>query len=79
MIDLNDKITTDTVTEIISNVGLVEAINNCHSNTGLVSTYQRVSHPIYGIYTLSNLQVSSVGYLIFVIIPSYHRLLWLKI
>ena len=76
MIDLNDNITSDTVTELFANVVLAEAITHCHRKIGLVTTYQRVSHPIDVIYTSSTLWVSSGGYLLFVIIPSYHRLLW---
>ena len=79
MIGLNEKITSDTVTDIFINLGLVGAITHCHSAIGLVPTYKRGSHPIDGIYTSSTLQVSSCGYVPFGIIPSDHRLLWLKI
>ena len=65
--------------EIFANVGLTESITLLHHVTGLVLTYQRGSHPIYGIYTSRFLQVSAGVYLPFVIIPSYHRLLWFKI
>ena len=75
MIDLNDNITSDTVTELFANVGLTKAINSLHHATGLVPTYQRGSHPINGIYTSIALQVSAGGYLLFGIIPSYHCLL----
>ena len=75
MIDLNENITSDTVTELFVNVGLVEAITNHHCDTGLVLTYQRVSHPIDGIYTSITLQISAGGYLPFGSIPSDHRLL----
>ena len=77
-IGLNEKITPETVTEIFENVGLTEAITHHHCDTGMVTMYQSQSHPIDGIYTSSTLQVSSGGYIPFVIISSYHRLLWLK-
>ena len=75
MIELNEKITSDTVTDLFANVGLAEAITHRHSATGLVPTYQRLSHPIHDIYTSSTLQVSSSVYRPFRIIPSDHRLL----
>ena len=75
MIDLNKKITPDTMKEIFANVGLTGAISCRHSDTGLVTTYQRESNSIDGIYTSITLQVSSGGYLSFVIIPSDHCLL----
>ena len=37
------------------------------------------SHSIYGIYTSKTFKVSAGGYLPFVIIPSDHCLLWIKI
>ena len=79
MIDLNENITSDTVTDIFANVCLTEAITHCHCATGLVPMYQILSHPIDGIYTLITLQVSSRGYLPFGVIPSDHHLIWLKI
>ena len=78
MIDLNKKITPDTMKAIFANVGLTGDISCRHSDTGLVTTYQRGSHPIYGIYTSITLQVSSTVYLTFGIILSYHCLLCLK-
>ena len=78
IVDLNEMITADTVTEIFANVGRAEAIFRRHCDTGLLPTYQRGSHPIDGIYTSINFQISSVVYLSFLIIPSYHCLLWLK-
>ena len=78
MIDLNEKITSYTVTEIFVNVGLMEAINHCHCATGPVPTFQILSHPIYVIYASITLQLSYGGYLSFGTIPSYHHLLWLK-
>ena len=41
MIDLNKKITPDTMKEIFANVGLTGAIYFRHSDTGLVTTYQK--------------------------------------
>ena len=79
MVDLNDNITSDTVEEIFSNVGLTEAITHHHRATGTVTMYQIVSHPIDGIYTLINIQISDGGYPPFGIIPSDHHLLWLEI
>ena len=80
MIELIENITSNTVPDIFSNVGLKYAIiTHCHSVTGMVSTYQRESHAIDSIYTLRTLQVSTGGYLPFVIISSDHQLLWLKI
>ena len=79
MIELNENITSDTVTEIFANVVLPEAINHRHSATGLVSMHQRRSNPIYGIYTLITLQISAGVYSPFWIIQPDHRLLWLKI
>ena len=79
MIDLNENITSDTVTEIFANIGLTGDITHHHRATGLVLTHQRGSHPIYGIYTSSTLQVSDIRYLPLGIIPSDHRLLWSKI
>ena len=38
MIDLNEKITPGTMTDIFANVGLAEAITQCHSATGFVPT-----------------------------------------
>ena len=78
MVDLNENITSDTVTNLFKNVGLAEAITHRHFATGLVPKYQRGSHPMYGIYTSSTLQISAGGYLLFIIIPSDHRLLWIK-
>ena len=69
IIDLNEKIISNTMTDIFANVGLTEAITHRHIATGLVPTYQIGSHPIDGIYTLSTLQVSSSGYLQFGISP----------
>ena len=79
MIEINKKITSDTVIEIFSNIGFTEAITHHHCATGMVPTHKRGSHTIDSIYTSINLQVSSDGYLQFVIIPSDHHLLWLKI
>ena len=79
MINLNEKITPGTVIEIFSNIGLTEVITHSHPDTGMVPTYQRLSHPIYVIHTSITLQVSSGIYLPFGIIPLYHRLLWLKV
>ena len=63
MIDLNENITSDTVTEIFANVGLTEAIAHRQCATGIVPKYQRGSHPIYVIYTSITLKVSAYGYL----------------
>ena len=79
IIGLDEKIASDTMVDIFANVGLTEAITHFHSDIGLIPTYQRVSHPLDGIYTSSNLQVSAGGYPPFGIIPSDHHLLWLKI
>ena len=79
MIDLNEKITSDTIIDIFAHVSQTEAINHRHSATGLVPKYQKGSHPLYGIHTSITLQVSNGGYPPFGIIPSYHILLWLKI
>ena len=79
MTELNEKITSDTVTEIFGNVDLKKAINRHYSASGLVPMHQRGSHPIYGIYTLSTIQVSAGPYLPFVIIPSDNHLIWFKI
>ena len=79
MIEINKKITSDTVIEIFANIVLTEAITHHHCATGMVPTHKRGSHTIDSIYTSINLQVSSDGYLQFVIIPSDHHLLWLKI
>ena len=54
-IDPNENITSDTLTEIFVNLGLTEAITHHHCDTGLVTTYQILSHPIDGIYTSINL------------------------
>ena len=75
MVDLNENITSDTVEEIFANVGLTEAITHHHRATGMVPTYQIVSHPIDGIYTLITLQISYGIYPPFGIIPSDHHLL----
>ena len=69
MINLNEKIKSDTMTEIFANVGLVEAITRLHSDTGFVTTYQRGSHIIDYIYISINIQVSDGGCLLFEIIP----------
>ena len=69
MIDLNERITSDTVIELFENVGLAEAITHHHRAAGLVPTHQRESKLIDGIYTSRTLQVSSSGYLPFGIIP----------
>ena len=79
MIDLNKKITSDTVTDIFANIGLTEAITHRNRATGLVLTRQRGPQPIYGICNWITIQVSAGSYIPFVIIPSDHRLLWLKI
>ena len=79
MINLNQNITSDTVTYIFANVGLTEAINHRHLDTFLVTTYQRLSHLINGIYTSRTLQVLSLCYIPFGNIPSDHHLLWIKI
>ena len=79
MIELNEKATSDTVTEIFANVGLTEALNHHDCAKGMWLPYQTGSHPIDGIYNSSTLQVSYGGYLPFGIIPSDHRLLWLKL
>ena len=78
IIGLDEKIASDTMVDIFANVGLTEAITHFHSDIGLIPTYQRVSHPLDGIYTSSNLQVSAGGYPPFGIIPSDHHLLWIK-
>ena len=75
MIELNEKITSETVTNIFAILGLTEAIIHLHIDTGLVPTRQRESHHIYGIYNFITLQVLSGDYLPFGIIPSDHRLL----
>ena len=79
MIYFNEKITSYTMTELFTNIGLMKAITYCHRATGPVLTYQRGSIHIYGIYTSITLQVSSGGYLPFGIIPLDHRLFWSKI
>ena len=79
MIELNEKITSDTVIEIFANIVLKEAINHRHRDIGLVTMYQIVSHPIDGIYTSITLQVSDERYPPFIIIPSDYLLRWLKI
>ena len=65
--------------DIFVNVGLAKSITYHRSATGLVLIYQRLSHPIDGIYTLITLHISAGGYLEFVIIPSDHYILWLKV
>ena len=40
MIDLNDNVKSDTVTDIFAKVGLTEAITHRHRATGMVMTYQ---------------------------------------
>ena len=62
VIELNEKITSDTVIEIFANVYLTEDMNKRHRDTGLVPNQQRRSHPIYGIYTSGTLQVSAGCY-----------------
>ena len=42
MIDLNENITSETVTEIFENGGLTEAITHRHHATGLICMYQSV-------------------------------------
>ena len=78
MIEFNEKVTSDTVTELFASVGLPEAITHPHLATGLVPTYQRGSQPIDGIYNTRTINVSAGAYLQFGIIRSDHRLLWLK-
>ena len=78
VIDLNENISSDTMTDIFSSVVLTKAIAPHHCATHMMLMYQIETHPIYGIYTSITLQVSSGGSLPFLIIPFDHHLLWLK-
>ena len=79
MIDLNENITSQNITDTFQQIGLREAITTKYGHTGTVPTYQRGQVPIDGIFLSPTLKISIGGYFPFHAFPTDHRFIWAKI
>ena len=79
MMDANEDVTAEPLTEALQAVGLREVIIEAHSDSGIVPTYQRGSRPIDGIFLSPSLSITKGGYLPFGTAPTDHRPLWIQI
>jgi hypothetical protein len=79
MIDLNDDIISSNAAHKLTTLGLTEAIVQRHSDDSPLSTCNKGSKPIDGIYTSSTIHITKGGYLPYFHFPTDHRALWIDI